>query len=163
MRTFRTIDSQKKKRGKVEVISSFHFWLEGQSLPVLCLESGRPATDQWRDRWRAPGCVKDSCDAKMVLPLPCEIPVFTLVFSLKENWTDVLTGRFDSSSYHFFIAVQSSQEVESHPWAAEHNIPLACCVFLPGLPWQLFLSLSFCHFLCSAGQIASSAQSGGRC
>lgn len=113
--------------------------------------SGRPLIDRWRDRWRAPGCVKDSCGVKMELPSSCEVPAFTLACFLKKElyrWTDVPT---DSSSYHLFIAAQSPAVRKlSHVGGQLTTISHGVVVF-DWRAWQLFLSLSFCHFLCITG------------
>lgn len=89
MGIFRNINSQKEKgEGRKR-------WRRGHFLLTLLARrpiitpplsgSGRPLIDRWRDRWRAPGCVKDSCDVKMELPSSCEVPAFTLACFLTEN------------------------------------------------------------------------------
>lgn len=72
MGMFRNINSQKEKGGGRKQWRRGHFLLTLLAQrPIITPPlsgSGRPLIDQWRDRWRAPGCVKDSCDVKMELP-----------------------------------------------------------------------------------------------
>lgn len=132
--------------------------------------SGRLLLDQWRDRWWAPGCVKDSCDVKMELPLSSKNPsVHPRVLPGRIGHMfpqSFLTFFFFFFPYHFSIlarsiAVRKLSHIRGQLTTISFRI-VVLLLFLTGFAWQLFLSLSFCPLLCITGQL-SLVRSGGRC